>query len=314
MLDSGLATALTLSKALQSPNSFMRAAAAEALWKTNDQRAVPALRDALRDKDETVRRAAALGLGALAWQPAGLEELISWEVAMNRWDEVLARGDLALEAIVFAARHSGPDSQAKAIECVVSLKSMRAMLQLVPLLGSPHSVVRRATAAALKSLEWMPVNDDQAMRQAIELDEWNTVAAFGAKAIPFLIASLKSSHAAPQRHGIIAAALQTITDPEGVTQLLKLCADGEVAGAAVAALDALLRQNVENIRSEVLRSILRLTNVIQFKFKHDASENRLVRSGIELVDLTSVKNRAESELSRRPQSPEAMAVSEAEAA
>jgi HEAT repeat protein len=313
MLNSGLATALTLTRALQSANPLMREAAAEALWQSNDPRALPALRDTLRDAEESVRRTAALALGTVGWQPTTLDELISWEVVIGRWDSAVAHGEAALDALLFAAQHSSPGSQAKAIECVAELRSLRAMLQLVPMLRSEHAVVRRATAKALKSLEWMPVNAGQAIALAIELEDWPEVSSFGADAIPALTQALKASHNQPERHAMIHSSLLAITDPCAADELVPLCRDGEVAATAVAALINAFGRNPSDVSDEALSGILGLKNVAHFKFEIDPVDGTPVRSGIELIDLTVLRRYAEAELARREKSPAVVAVATTEA-
>jgi HEAT repeat protein len=299
MLNSGLATALTLNRALQSSNILMRTAAAEALWQTGDVRAVPALREALRDSDEGVRHLAALALGTLRWCPATLEELIAWEVAMRRWPSVVSHGEPALDALLFAATHSTPSTQAEAIESVAQLNCLRAMLQLVPLLESPHAMVSKATARALKTLDWVPVSPAQAIRQAIELEEWLSVASFGAAAVAPLVIALKASQAETERRAAILKALHSLQDPEVIGQLLPLCRDGEVASVAVSALQQALRRSAGDATQEDLQAIVALKNVVHFRFTYDAEDGRAVRSGIELVDLTGLRQLAEEELGRR---------------
>jgi HEAT repeat protein len=299
MLNSGLATALTLSRALQSSSVLMRTAAAEALWQTGDVRAVPALREALRDPDEGVRRMAAIALGTLHWRPATLEELIAWEVAMCRWPSVVSHGEPALDALLFAATHSTPPTQADAIESVAQLNCLRAMLQLVPQLESPHAIVSKATARALKALDWVPVNHTQAIRQAIELEDWSSVASFGAAAVAPLAIALKASHGEIERRAAILKALHSLQDPKAIGELILLCRDGEVASISVSALQQALRQCARNATLEDLQAILALKNVVHFRFTYDAEDGRNVRSGIELVDLTGLRQLAEEEFSRR---------------
>ncbi len=316
MLSSGLATTLTLTGALQSANALMRAAAAEALQQTNDPRALPALRDALHDREEKVRRIAAMALGVLQWQPATEEELVSWLVAIGRWDSAFAQGDTAVDAVLFAATHSGAKTQAKAIQCLAKLNSLRAMLPLVPLLNSPHVIVRRAAAHALKTLEWVPVNDEQAIWQAIELEDWTTAISFGAKAVPALMAALKAAHDQAGPRAMILSSMIAIPDPKAADELISFCGDGGTAAAAVAALESLLDRRGADIADETLRSIMALKNVVQFQFCIEPGYDRPVRSGMELINIAALRERAVVELDRREaaHTPEMAATTGQEAA
>ena len=306
MLDSGLARVLTLTGALQSASALMRAAAAEALRHAGDARALPALVEALNDRDENVRRAAAVALGELKWQPLTEAELAGWFVAIGRWKAAVELGDVSIDALLLAAAQSTASRQASAIESLAQLRSVRAIPSLVNLLQAPPAAVRRAAAHALKVLEWVPVNNEQAVVHAIELEDWPTVIAFGAEAVRPLMVTLKDCHDRPDRGSTIISAMAAFADPRVAEELLPFCRDGEVAGAAVAALNGLVERCASELCDDALKNITELKNVVQFKFAIDAQYERPVRAGMEFINTDNLRASASAELAQR-QSPDSLA-------
>ncbi|HTD66562.1 MAG TPA: HEAT repeat domain-containing protein, partial [Candidatus Limnocylindria bacterium] len=299
MLDSGVATILALTAALRSVNALVRAAAAEALQQTADARALPVLREALRDANEEVRRAAALALGTLKWQPGTEEDLAYFLVALGRWKAALTLGSGAVDALLLAATRSNSENQATAINTLAESGSVRALSPLVKLLDSPHAPVRKTAAQGLKTLEWVPVNSRQAITHAVELEDWPGAVSFGADAIAPLMAALKDSHDQPERSGMILCSLIALDDPKAADALVPYCRDGQVAGTAVAALDRLLERTAAEVSAETLHAISQLKNVVQFQFSMDPAYGRLVRKGMELINIDDLRARASAEIARR---------------
>jgi HEAT repeat protein len=308
MLDTGVAAILTLTTALRGSHAVLRAAAAWALSQSTDGRAVPSLVDALHDPDERVRRAAALSLAQLRWGATTEEEHAAQLVALGRWSEAVALGPCAVDSLLLAAAKSTPATQVRAIEALAETKSVRALLPLQELLKSPHAPVRRAAAVALKTLEWVPATDAQAIAHAIELEDWPGASALGAPAVGALVAVLKSSHGQPKRAADVADALAMITETGAAKSLAAFCRDGEVAAAAVRSLESLLKNSAAEISAEVLNDIASLNNVVQFQFTIDPQYEQPVRTGMEFVNIDALREGAKAELARRaaaPQSTEA---------
>ena len=125
------------------------------------------------------------------------------------------------------------------------------------------------------------------------------LASFGADAIPALTAALKASHDQPERRAMIVSSFIAITDPRAADEFVVLCQDGEIASAAVAALENVLERNPADVSDEALVAILGLKNVAHFKFDVDPIDGGPVRSGMELIDLALLRRFAEAELARR---------------
>ena len=303
MLDTGVATVLTLHAGLRSGSPTLRAAAAWALGQSNDPRVLPALVDALRDTDEAVRRAAALALAQLQWRAVTDEEHAAQLVALGRWAEAVALGSPAWDALLRAATSSTPTTQAHAVAALAETKSVRALPPLQELLKSPHAAVRRAAAVALQELEWVPATDAQAVTHAIELEDWPAAAALGTPAVAPLVAVLKNSLGQSERTKPVAEALALISDTDAAKPLAALCRDGEVSASAVRAMEALLKKSSAEIPDDVLRDLTVLNNVVQFQFTIDAQYQRPSRTGMEFVNVDALRETATAELARRSAAP-----------
>lgn len=303
MLDTGVAAILTLNASLRGSSAVLRAAAAWALSQSTDGRARPALVDALQDPEETVRRAAALSLAQLRWGAATEEEHAAQLVALGRWSDAVQVGPSAVDALLRAAASSTPATQSQAIAALATSKSVRALRPLQELIASPHAVVRRAAAVALKELEWVPATDAQAVAHAIELEDWPGASALGTPAVAPLITVLKNSLGQSGRTAQISAALALITETGAAKSLAAFCRDGEVASAAVRSLEALLKNSAAEISAEVLRDLTALNNVVQFQFTIDPQYQRPSRTGMEFVNVDALRANAAAELARRASAP-----------
>lgn len=315
MLETGVAAILTLTAALRTGPAVLRVAAATALQKCGDTRALPALADALRDSSEDVRRAAAVALASAVWQAATEEEFAALLVALGRWPAATERGLAAVDALLLAATEARPETQVAAIGCLAELKSVRALRPLEVLLKqSPHAAVRRAAAAGLKLLEWVPVTGAQAVAQAVELEDWPGAASLGAVAVGPLLLALKAAHDRPGCGAQIAGALATLTDAGAVEALLVACRDGEVAAAAVGGLAGLIEHSAPEIPDLALRAMAELKNVMQFQFTMDPKYRQPARTGMEFVNVDGLHKQALAEITRRLEtvSPQAVAPPEKE--
>jgi hypothetical protein len=135
------------------------------------------------------------------------------------------------------------------------------------------------------------------------LEDWAAASALGAEAVAPLVAVLKSTHGQPERAANVAAALAMITETGAAKSLAAFCRDGEVASAAVRALESLLKNSAAEISLDVLQDIASLNNVVQFQFTIDPQYERPSRTGMELVNVDGLRGQATAELSRRAAAP-----------
>jgi len=303
MLESGVASILTLTNALRANSAMIREAATGALQQTGDVRSASILVDVLHDPEESVRRAAAVELAKFKWQPGTEAEQAAQVVALGRWEAAVKLGSSAVDALIHCAQRSCPATQVRAIQCLAEIKNVRALQPLQELLSAPDRFVRQAAARALKSLEWVPTDNAQAVGHAIELEDWTMAAALGRESVPPLAAALKEAHGNPARRAAIIGALCSIREGASARALTALCRDGEVAAAAVRALSNLLEHQPENISVDALAEIAALQNVVQFQFTIDPQHQRPTRSGLEFIDIDGLRARAKAELGRRSPAP-----------
>jgi HEAT repeat protein len=301
MLNSGVAPAMAITSALRSSHALLRESAAEMCATRRDERCVPALIEALHDPVSSVRRAAAVALVSSEWVAETEQEHAAALVALGRFREALEFGDAGINALIASTRDSDPDVQAKAAAHLA--QSGRAMPALATMLNSLHRQVRAAAARALKTMDWYPPTPAQAVAQAVALDDWKAVAEIGAAAVPALIAELKSESPDRPDSEQIAEALSSINDPDAAASLLAACRDGEVAAAAVNALNELLQKTAGEISQPVLQELARLEDVVQFKFAIDPAYKRRVRTSFEMISTESVRALAAEALGNRAAFP-----------
>lgn len=141
---------------LRSRRGWKRATAAFALGDMGSPLAVPALLDALDDRNADVRAAAARSLGRIgageAIEPlvrAGVEQRVPRDVAMLALLDV---GPIAVPRLLELTRHDGTRVRASAVELVGCLGEAGDAEDLPALLRDTAAAVRTATAAALGRL------------------------------------------------------------------------------------------------------------------------------------------------------------------
>lgn len=111
---------------------------------------------------------------------------------------------------------------------------------LAPLLHDPSRRVRLGAARALEGSGWTPADARDAFALRSALGDWDTVAAMGSAAAPFLVEALGDPHPGVREEA--ARALGRCGDPGSILPLRDLLArdpEEEVRGAAAAALGLL---------------------------------------------------------------------------
>jgi len=147
-----------LIQALGDRDLYVRCAAVEALGELGDLQAVPALIQALGDRDLYVRRVAAEALGKLG-DPQAVPVLIQ---ALGDWNEAVRRaaaealgklGDpQAVPVLIQALGDRYTDVRRAAAEALGELGDPQAVPALIQALGDRYTDVRRAAAEALGEL------------------------------------------------------------------------------------------------------------------------------------------------------------------
>ena len=80
--------------------NMVRSRAAEALGNIDGKQAVPALIEALKDKEADVRKSAAGALGNKHWKPQTEEEKITYAIAQEDWDAIVKIGKPAVTVLI----------------------------------------------------------------------------------------------------------------------------------------------------------------------------------------------------------------------
>ena len=206
----GALTVEPLIAALKDTDEEVRRAAAEALGKIKDRRAVEPLSAAFKDTDKDVRQAAAVSLDRLGWKPEQ-DEIAGWYwMAKGDWDKCVALGSFAVEPLIAALKDTDEE-------------------------------VRRAAAEALDRLGWKPEQDESAGWYWMAKRYWGQCVVLGALAVEPLIAALK--HKDSDARKVAAEALGEIKDPRAVEPLIAALKDEkwDVRAAAAEALVSLYR-------------------------------------------------------------------------
>jgi HEAT repeat protein len=136
------------------PSSHKRESTARALGELGDPDAVPILSQALGDKEERVKWAAAEALGKLG--TAGVERLIK---AMEEDDQrrfagigLRVAGSGAVDALVNTLAHSNSEIRVEAARSLGVIGDARAITPLTTMLGDPRADVRDAASYALRDI------------------------------------------------------------------------------------------------------------------------------------------------------------------
>lgn len=148
----------------------LRRTAVEALGDLQDERALAVLIHTINDTAATVRAASATALGRFE-NPDSIEALIK---ALGDTDPARL-GD------------RNPDVQRAAAAALAHMPGDRVTITLVNALEDDDAVVREEAAHVLQQRGWTPQQDDDAIREAVARQAWDTVRQFGAQALPFLI-------------------------------------------------------------------------------------------------------------------------------
>ena len=181
--------------ALEDESTAVRREAAEALGKSGDARAVEPLIVALRDKVTDVRLNAAEALGELkdarAVEPliAALEDSDN-NVCKAAEGALVKIGTPAVEPLI--AKLGDRRVRKSAIDVLVKIGTP-AVEPLSAALADRDSRVRESAASALDALNWKPVQDKDGVAYWIANEKWDKCIEVGKPAIDPLIALLKDS-------------------------------------------------------------------------------------------------------------------------
>ena len=177
-------------------DSFARAEIVNAFEKSGNRQAVPAILNALKDKDQHVRWRAAHAVGALGdpsagdalaevlsdssekarsaavyslkrigWQPKNLNETIRFAEATGDYSLISTTAVEAVEPLVQLLRRS--KHKAFVVNTLARIGNTRAVEPLIPVLQDSDQSVRKAAAEALRKFGWGKIPQERiALAQA----------------------------------------------------------------------------------------------------------------------------------------------------
>ena len=220
--------------------SLLFGAAAEALGRMGDPRAVDPLVATLMTPNDQIQDAAATALSQLGWQPDGSAAGVRVMVKRHEWDKCVAAGAPAVAPLVEALDDDEPTVRRGATAALVRIGAP-AVDALVDALEDPRQTVRQGATAALTGIGtpavaslkkaarhrgsdqgeaaleilakagWKPDDSEAGAILRISRREWDDCAQIGAPAVWPLISSLRDPDPSV-RHGA-ATALARIGAP-----------------------------------------------------------------------------------------------------
>jgi HEAT repeat protein len=143
---------------------LVRAAAAEALGETGDQRTIPYLIECLQDPSHQVRMEAAWGLDRLGWQPDRESDKIRYYLAKEQWNDLAAMGKPAIRPLIYALKEKHSGVRIGATEALIKI-GQPAFEALAAARSSDDPEVAAAVHQTLVLIE-KKRNDDQARKPA----------------------------------------------------------------------------------------------------------------------------------------------------
>jgi len=129
-------------------DSEIRFVAALALGQIGDRRAVPALEEALRDKDRYVRYGAVMALEMLSWTPDDVETVAYMLIAQQEWETLPAMKESAVRPLLKILGDPNPKTRQKIVELLGDIRSPEAKKACEDALLDPDPGVRQTAIFA----------------------------------------------------------------------------------------------------------------------------------------------------------------------
>jgi HEAT repeat protein len=185
-------------------NVAVRKAAAQALGRIGDARALEPLLAALQDPDPAERGCAAEALGRI-----GNARAVGWLIAALKDGDFETRraagfalqriGAPAVEPLIGLLTGADVSMRQSAADVLGRTGDGHAMEPLIAALADDSSRVRQAASRALENLGWKPENDRTGAAYWAAQGQWEQCVAIGLPAAEPLIVALKNPHAEVRR-------------------------------------------------------------------------------------------------------------------
>ena len=130
-------------------SSSARDIAEEILGQIGDKRALKALITALRDEDDSVRKAAVDALKEMDWIPDDTENGIAFWIESANWNKCVRIGSPAVELLLVALKNEECYPLEFVAETLGKIRDPRAVQPLISALSNRNETVRKAAVEAL---------------------------------------------------------------------------------------------------------------------------------------------------------------------
>ncbi|MBO8183283.1 MAG: HEAT repeat domain-containing protein [Archaeoglobus sp.] len=163
--------------ALNDRNEHVRRAAIEELVKLG-KKPIPELLNLLKRGNQQIRKAAAVVLDRIGWEPEDLEEEIYYHIAKEEWEVILRFGRKALNILTNFLKEKSDGLRLKVAEILGEIGEAEAIPYLKKLLNDQNKFIRLKAAESLVKLTGNATHllqlleeerDDQIKMKAIEL-------------------------------------------------------------------------------------------------------------------------------------------------
>ncbi len=246
--------------------NFLTTIVEEAVTQIRDSRAVKPLTEALKDNTPNPKAANPF---------VGVLTLLQMrQVAARALGNL---GDIhAVEPLIEALKDSNMELRQIAVEALGKLGDTRAVEPLIALLEDSDAKDK--------------------VQEQIKASRDMQAQAGGPTYTAVVLSPSGDLHAEWELWRISARVLGELRDPRAVPPLVKLTSDGQVAEAAIEALQRTVEHTAAGITTEDLRSVLHLDNVVQL---HPGGSMHFPGDYSKAVDCSQVKLLAQQELIRR---------------
>lgn len=288
-----------LQDALKDEDRDFRQAAAEALGRVGDTRAIDGLEGAMKDPDPWVRKAGARSLKTLQWEPESPGQEVTQCILIDDWDRLVQMGSEAVPALARMAASKVTAQRQIAVDVLSRIPDPAAVPILERSLADEAPHVRAAAAAALEDRDWKPNDPLLAAAQAVALQRWDQAIGFGVHAVDRLVGAALDRQQDPETRAAAESALTCIQDPLAIDRLIANLERSDLALALLSAVQQILAAQADSLAEPSLARLAELPPPTQTEYETDPESGVSVPMPARPIDVGPVRELARAELNRR---------------